>query len=208
MRRRWTSWRGSLRPHQYNEDMPALPLELYTGAQLRALDRHAIEVAHIPALTLMNRAGAAALRTLRAAWPTAQRIAVACGGGNNGGDGYVLARLARSAGLDASVATTGDPARLRGEAKSAYEECRAAGVSIAPFGAQSLGAADVIVDAMFGIGLDRPLDAATSGIVADINATRVPVLALDLPSGLHADSGAMMGAAVHATRTITFIGLK
>lgn len=188
--------------------MPALPLELYTAAQLRALDRLAIEVAHIPALTLMNRAGAAALRTLRVAWPTAQRIAVVCGGGNNGGDGYVLARLARSAGLDAGVATTGDPARLRGEARSAFEECLTAGVSIAPFGAQSLGGADVIVDAMFGIGLDRPLDAANCRIVAEINAARVPVLALDLPSGLNADSGAVMGAAVHATRTITFIGLK
>ncbi|HSC08682.1 MAG TPA: NAD(P)H-hydrate dehydratase [Steroidobacteraceae bacterium] len=188
--------------------MPALPLELYTAAQLRALDRLAIEVAHIPALTLMNRAGAAALRTLRVAWPTAQRIAVVCGGGNNGGDGYVLARLARSAGLDAGVATTGDPARLRGEARSAFEECRTAGVSIAPFGAQSLGGADLIVDAVFGIGLDRPLDAANCRIVGEINSARVPVLALDLPSGLNADSGAVMGAAVHATRTITFIGLK
>jgi NAD(P)H-hydrate epimerase len=188
--------------------MPALPLELYTAAQLRALDRHAIEKDHIPALTLMNRAGAAALRTLRVAWPTAHRIVVVCGSGNNGGDGYVLARLARGAGLEAAVATVSEPARLRGEAQSAFEECRAAGVSVEPFGAQSLTGTDVIVDAMFGIGLDRPLDATTRGIVGEINARRIPVLALDLPSGLHADTGTVMGAAVQATRTITFIGLK
>src|SRR5262245_34046564 len=96
---------GSSRSPQYNEDMPALPLELYTAAQVRALDRHAIETGRIPALTLMERAGAAALRALRVAWPTAQRIVVVCGGGNNGGDGYVLARLAHAAGLDATVAT-------------------------------------------------------------------------------------------------------
>jgi NAD(P)H-hydrate epimerase len=188
--------------------MPALPLELYTAAQLRALDRHAIETGHIPALTLMNRAGAAALRALRVAWPTAHRIVVVCGGGNNGGDGYVLARLARAAGLDATVATASDPARLRGEAQSAFDACREAGVGIAPFGSSSLAGAQVIVDAMFGIGLDRPLDAAHGALVGAINASRIPVLALDLPSGLHADSGAVMGAAVQATRTITFIGLK
>jgi NAD(P)H-hydrate epimerase len=133
---------------------------------------------------------------------------VVCGGGNNGGDGYVVARLARAAGLDARVATVSDPARLRGEAQSAFEECRAAGVNIAPFDAQRLDGAEVLVDAMFGIGLDRPLDAAHCAIVEVINASHVPVLALDLPSGLHADTGAVMGAAVQATRTITFIGLK
>lgn len=188
--------------------MPALPLELYTAAQLRALDRHAIETGHIPASTLMNRAGAAALRALRAAWPTARRIAVICGGGNNGGDGYVLARLARAAGLDVAVASSSEPARLRGEAQSACAECRAAGVSITPFDSRSLAAAEVVVDAMFGIGLDRPLDEASCAIVAAVNASALPVLAVDLPSGLHADTGAVMGAAVQATRTITFIGLK
>ena len=188
--------------------MAALPLELYTAAHLRILDRHAIEAAGISALTLMNRAGAAALRALRTAWPTARRIVVVCGAGNNGGDGFVLARLAHGDGLEAAVATVGDPARLRGEAKSAFEECRAAGVNIAAFGACSLAGAEVIADAMFGIGLDRPLDLATCAVVAEINASQIPVLALDLPSGLHADTGAVMGAAVQASRTVTFIALK
>jgi NAD(P)H-hydrate epimerase len=188
--------------------MPPLPLELYTAAQLRALERYAIEAGHIPASTLMNRAGAAALRALRAAWPTARRVVVICGGGNNGGDGYVVARLARVAGLEATVASSSDPARLRGEARSAYEECRAAGVRIAPFDAGGLAEADVMVDAIFGIGLDRPLDEASAAMVTAINSSALPVLALDVPSGLHADTGAIMGAAVQATRTITFIGLK
>jgi NAD(P)H-hydrate epimerase len=188
--------------------MRALPLELYTAAHLRILDRHAIEAQGIPALTLMNRAGAAAMRVLRSRWPSARRIVVVCGGGNNGGDGYVLARLARAAGLEATVAAVSEPARLRGEALSAFEECRAAGVGIGTFDSQSLAAADVIVDALFGIGLDRPLDAGRSAVVGEINASDIPVLAIDVPSGLHADTGAVMGAAVRATCTATFIGLK
>lgn len=188
--------------------MPGLPLELYTAAQLRALDRHAIEIGGIPSLTLMNRAGAAALRVLRSAWPAARRIVVICGGGNNGGDGYVLARLARAEGLHVTAAAVGEPARLRGEARSAYEECHAAGVPIAQFHPETLRGAEVIVDALFGIGLDRPLDAASCALIGEINASHVAVLAVDVPSGLHADTGMVMGAAVQATRTVSFIGLK
>jgi NAD(P)H-hydrate epimerase len=188
--------------------MSDLPLELYTAAQVRALDRNAIEAAGIPSFTLMTRAGVAALGVLRKAWPTARRILVACGSGNNGGDGYVLARLAKGESLDVSVATLTGPERLKGDARRAFDECRAAGVPIGSPDPGVLKGADVIVDALFGTGLDRPLDAVTCALVGHINSSGQPVLAIDVPSGLHADTGAVMGAAVRATRTVSFIGLK
>lgn len=188
--------------------MSDLPLELYTAAQVRALDRHAIEVHRIPSFALMTRAGTAALHGLRQAWPAARRVLVVCGAGNNGGDGYVLARLARADALDVSVAALVAPERLKGDARRAFDECQAAGVPIGGFDSAALENADVIVDALFGTGLDRPLDAAARAIVESINSSARPVLAIDVPSGLNADTGAAMGAVVHATRTISFIGLK
>lgn len=188
--------------------MSDLPLELYTAAQVRALDHHAIEAAGIPSFTLMTRAGAAALDVLRKSWPTARRILVACGTGNNGGDGYVLARLAKRDALDVSVAAHAAPERLKGDARRACDECRAAGVPIGSLDVEALRGADVIVDALFGTGLDRPLDAGACALVEHINSSGRPVLAIDVPSGLHADTGAVMGAAVRASRTVSFIGLK
>ncbi len=188
--------------------MPALPLNLYTAAQVRALDRYAIEKLGVPGYTLMCRAGAAALTVLMQRWPLARHIRVLCGSGSNGGDGYVLARLAKAAELDVEVYALADPRKLKGDARLAYDECQVAGVSIQPYEQQNLASADVLVDAVFGTGLDRPLDAGTIGQIGRINASGRPVLALDLPSGLHADTGAVMGAAVRATETISFIGLK
>jgi len=188
--------------------MADLPHELYTAAQVRALDGHAIEVGRIPSFTLMSRAGAAALDALRAAWPSARHILVVCGAGNNGGDGYILARLAQAAAFDVAVAALAPAERMKGDARRAFDECRAAGVPIDSFSAAMLASAEVIVDAMFGTGLDRPLDTETRAIVGDLNSGATPVLAIDVPSGLHADTGAMMGAVVHAARTISFIGLK
>ena len=95
----------------------ALPIALYSTAQVRALDAHAIEVLGIPGYTLMKRAGEAALRYLRTRWPTAHRIVIVCGGGNNGGDGYVLARFAQAAGLTVTVLAAIAPEQLRGDAR-------------------------------------------------------------------------------------------
>ena len=105
----------------------ALPIALYSSAQVRALDAHAIEALGIPAYTLMKRAGEAALRHLRSRWPMALRITVVCGGGNNGGDGYVLARFAQAAGLAVQVLTVSDPAELKGAARQAYQDFEASG---------------------------------------------------------------------------------
>ena len=106
----------------------SLPLALYRAESVRALDREAIEGAEIGGLTLMNRAGAAAFEVLRIRWPAASRILVLCGPGNNGGDGYVLAREARRAGLTAAIEQVGDTA-LKGDARAAAETALAAGLT-------------------------------------------------------------------------------
>ena len=118
----------------------ALPIALYSTAQVRALDAHAINELGIPGYTLMKRAGEAALRYLRTRWPMAHRIVIVCGGGNNGGDGYVLARFAQAAGLTVTVLSAAAPERLHGDARQAYEDFVANGASVRPFAAELLGA--------------------------------------------------------------------
>src|SRR5450755_1726480 len=106
---------------------------LYSVAQVRALDSYAIAELGVPGYTLMRRAGEAALRALRTRWPTASRIAIVCGGGNNGGDGYVVARYARAVGLEVSLLAVIDPAQLRGDALRAADEYRSSGGQVHPF---------------------------------------------------------------------------
>jgi hydroxyethylthiazole kinase-like uncharacterized protein yjeF len=183
------------------------PSLLYSTAQVRALDAYAIE--HGTAgYTLMKRAGEAALRALRTRWPTAMRIAVAAGGGNNGGDGYVLARFAQAAGLAATVLAVAAPERLSGDARSAYQDFCASGGQVQPFSPDLLTEADVVVDALLGTGLTNAVRAPFTEAIAALNACGRPVFALDLPSGLNADSGLTMGCAVLADCTISFVALK
>lgn len=188
--------------------MVHLPLAIHTAAQVRALDRHAIDDLHIPGYTLMTLAGEAAITTLRSCWPAAQRIVVICGPGNNGGDGYVLARLARQSRLDVQVIALADPARLRGDAQRAWQDFVAGGGVALDWSPDCLDRAEVVVDAIFGTGLSRSLDAAMIERIHAINDCRAHVLAIDIPSGLDADTGQIHGAAVHAERTLAFIGLK
>lgn len=181
--------------------------DLYTVEQVRALDRRAIDVLGIPGFELMRRAAAAAFACLRRHWPDATRVGVYCGPGNNGGDGYLLASLAREAGL--SVVVFALPGELHGDgalARSTFE--RAGGQVHAWDEAGFLVDVDVHVDALYGTGLTRTLSPAVARLVALIRASRVPVLALDVPSGLDADSGACSGEAVRADVTVTFIAAK
>jgi hydroxyethylthiazole kinase-like uncharacterized protein yjeF len=185
-----------------------LPIALYSSAQVRALDAHAIEVLGIPGYTLMKRAGEAALRQLRSRWPMAHRIAIACGGGNNGGDGYVLARFAQAAGLAVRVLNVSDPQALRGDARQAYEDFRASGGRVQPFAAPLLVEGEVVVDALLGTGRRGAVRAEYAEAIRAINSSGLPVFALDVPSGLDADAGVPLGEAVRADSTITFVGLK
>lgn len=185
-----------------------LPEALYTAQQVREMDRRAIEGLGIPGFTLMSRAGTAVFRALRARWREARRITVLCGGGNNGGDGYVAAALAHRAGLKVSLIRLGDPTRLRGDALTAADRAREAGVDITDYGGETRFDADVLVDALLGTGLDRAVEGIWAQAIAAVNGSGCPVLAVDIPSGLQADSGAAPGAVVNADMTVTFIGLK
>ncbi len=188
--------------------MEELPEALYSAAQTREFDRRAVRHLAMSGDPLMERAGAAAFDLLRRHWPRARRLAVICGPGNNGGDGYVVARRAHEAGLTPNVMQCADGTRPGADAGSARDRLVAAGIAIQPFQASLLAQCDVIVDALFGTGLDREIHGEWRAAIEAINACAVPVLALDIPSGLHADSGRILGVAVHATATIGFIGLK
>ena len=177
---------------------------LYTAAQVAELDRIAIEDHNIPGLCLMERAGSAAFEILKSHWLQARRITVVCGIGNNAGDGYVLARLAHLAGYDVSVLQLGDVNKLKADALLAYQYMVNIGLRVQ----DSLVNSDVIVDAIFGTGLDREVSGKWREIIENINHCSYPVLSIDIPSGLDADTGNVLGVAVHADVCVTFIGFK
>ncbi len=185
-----------------------LPEALYSATQVRELDRIAITDHGIPGHVLMQRAGTAAFLLLRMHFPRVRRIVVVCGRGNNGGDGFVLARLAHEAGMLAHVMSVGETSSAKGDAAAARQGCETAGVTIRNFDASLLAENDLVVDALLGTGLEREVEGAWRAAIEAINHSSIPVLALDIPSGLHADTGHVMGAAVRARATISFIGLK
>lgn len=189
---------------------------LYTAAQVRELDRRAIAGlqgdhggdVEAAGYALMKRAGAAAFRLLRLRWPAARSLAIFCGGGNNGGDGLVLAALARAAGYEVHVALARDPEQLQGAAARAWADWAQVDGAYMALDALPPGTAYLVIDALLGTGLDRPVHGPIAESIGRINATAVPVLALDIPSGLQADTGAVLGDAVAADATVTFIGAK
>jgi len=180
---------------------------LYGADGTRALDRAAIQTHGIAGFALMQRAAAAAWAEFGRRWPRAARIAVVCGTGNNGGDGFVIAALARRAGLAVDLYLVGARERIGGDAALALALAAEAGLAPAPL-PESLGDAEVIVDALFGTGLDREARGAHAAAIARINAAGRPVLAVDIPSGLDATTGARLGVAVVAQVTVSFIGLN
>lgn len=182
-------------------------LPLYRPVQVKAMDAHAIAVLGVPSYELMCRAGAAAWRLLLQRWPQARVIGVACGPGNNGGDGYVLARLARAAGVRVLVVAPPGASPRTETARQALADFRADGGSVIAFDGL-LPEAEVWVDAIYGIGLTRPPAEAAQAMIERINASHVPVLSLDVPSGLDADTGHAQGAAVRAAVTLSFIAAK
>ena len=183
------------------------PQDLYDASSTRALDRVAIEDSGLTGLTLMQRAGRAAFDALRTRWPTAGRISIVCGVGNNGGDGFVIADLARSAGLDVEVILVGDRNRLAGDAAACFAKLEGSSIAVHTW-AQDLNAPDIIVDALLGTGLDRDVSGDHAAAIERMNAYAAPILSVDLPSGINASTGRCMGTAVTAALTVTFIGLK
>ncbi|MGE7413827.1 NAD(P)H-hydrate dehydratase [Methylobacterium tarhaniae] len=177
--------------------------ELITTGEMRQADAAAIR-AGTPGLALMRRAGAAVAERARALAGEG-RILVLCGPGNNGGDGFVAAVLLAGAGLPVEVALLGPRDALTGDAAAAASEWT--GPVLDAGGADPAGAA-LVIDALFGAGLSRPLEGEAAALVSRVNAANVPVLAVDVPSGLDGDTGAPRGATVTATETVTFVRRK
>lgn len=188
--------------------MNHLPVNLYTAAQVRELDRVASAEFNLPGLTLMERAGAACFAQLRAHWPAAREIGVLCGVGNNGGDGLVIARLAHEAGLVVDVRLIGERSKIAGDALHVLRRLEACGVRVLSIAPGRAVRGDVWVDALFGTGLKDEVSGVPRAAIEALNSSGVPVLSVDIPSGLNADTGCAMGVAVRATVTVTFIGLK
>ena len=188
--------------------MHQMPELIFPVAAVREVDRCAIEDEGIPGYTLMTRAGEAAVSAARRRFPDARRWQVVCGAGNNAGDGYVVARLAADAGIDIRVAAMVDPALLKGDALTAYQDFSAGGGKATAFDGQLDRAADLVIDALLGSGLEREVAGDFAAAVTAINAHPGAVVALDIPTGLHGDSGAILGVAVDADLTVTFVGLK
>ncbi|MBM7061225.1 NAD(P)H-hydrate dehydratase [Pseudomonas sp. UL073] len=183
-----------------------LPLPLYSAAQVRELDARLI-AAGTPGFELMQRAAHAAWRALRQRWPEAGALTVLVGHGNNAGDGYLIAALAQRAGWRVQVLTLAEPARLAGDAAQAHAAALAAGVAMQAW--RECAALDgVVVDALLGTGLSGPVREPYAQAIRLLNGSGRPVLAVDIPSGLCADTGRELGVAVRASLTVSFVGLK
>ena len=179
---------------------------LYSVVQVRVLERAAIESLGISGYELMRRAARCAFDYLRGRWPDARCVLVLCGNGNNGGDGYALAKLLREARLDVQVIALAPP-QPNSEAAQALADWRAVGGAVLPVDAE-WPQVDICVDTLFGVGLSRALEGVAQAWVERLNSSKLPVLALDVPSGVNADTGCVPGVGVHATATLTFVAHK
>ena len=188
--------------------MQNLPTDIYSVAAVRETDRTTIEDHGVPGYVLMCRAGDAAVEAALGRFPDARRWQIICGAGNNAGDGYVVARLAASHGIAVSVLSLVDPATLQGDAATAYGDFAAEGGIVLPWSGELDAEATLLVDGMLGSGLEREVGGEFARAVAALNAHAAPILALDIPTGIHGDTGAVLGSAVRADLTVTFVGLK
>ncbi|WP_028770129.1 bifunctional ADP-dependent NAD(P)H-hydrate dehydratase/NAD(P)H-hydrate epimerase [Silanimonas lenta] len=177
-------------------------LPLLRTAALRAIERAAI-AGGLPPGELMRRAGAAAARRLLERWPEVRQVGVLCGPGNNGGDGYELACVLHEAGRAVSVLAFGAPRSA--EARAAAARWAAQGGAVAPADPQALPEVGLWVDGLLGLGLARAPEAGLAALLAAVRATGRPVLALDLPTGIEADTGAAPGAFLPATLSVAFL---
>ncbi|MGF1684408.1 NAD(P)H-hydrate dehydratase [Photobacterium minamisatsumaniensis] len=189
-------------------DRAELPTQLYLAEQVRQGERQAARLMNLDLYCLMERAGLAVFDYMTEAFPSSTDILVCCGGGNNGGDGYVVARLALLAGYSVRVWHVGDPTQLTGDAAKAKQAWLAAGGHILkpePCLPESVG---VVIDAILGIGLTGLVRPNALELIKAINMSCLPVIAVDTPSGVCADTGQVLGGAIKAQATITFIGCK
>src|SRR5207245_4842876 len=193
-------------------------MRVLNAAQMREADRRTIQEIGIPSLVLMENAGRQAVAAMEATFNdlTERRVAVLCGRGNNVGDGFVVARTLVQRGVDVAVFLLGGVADVRGDARVNLEILGRLGVTvveIADSQAWELHFSEVsdctlIVDAIFGTGLNAPVSGFIESIVADVNASGITVVAIDLPSGLSADSPKPIGPSIEAGLTVTLAAPK
>lgn len=188
--------------------MPALTSQLFSVAQIREIERIAIEEFAIPEFELMARAGQAVFDHIVKRCEDSKKIAIFCGSGNNAGDGFVVARLAIMADYDVKVFCLSDPGFLKGAAMQAYSSYAEAGGTFEFFEENQKCQADIVIDAMLGIGLSRIVSDLFAQAIAMVNNTDAYKIAIDIPSGLCGNTGNVKGCAVKADATITFVGLK
>ncbi len=188
--------------------MPELIDKLYTAQQVREQDYSAIHEFNIAGYELMKRAGRAILEDTRARYPDAGHWLVMCGPGNNGGDGYVLASMAAAEGIKISLCSLVDTARLQGDAALALADWQAAGGKVLSWPLPGDVTFDLAVDALLGTGIDREVSGAYRHAIDFLNLLDCPKVAVDIPSGLNADTGCVMGCAVRADASVTFVGRK
>src|SRR5438445_5149289 len=180
-------------------------IELLTNPEMAEADRLAI-AAGTPGIRLMENAGRAVADAVVQVSPRgAPAICIVAGPGNNGGDGFVCARILAGRGYPVRALLLGDRDRLKGDAAEAARRWQGPVEVATPAAIQGMG---IVVDALFGAGLDRPVEGPARAMIEAINAAGVPVVAVDLPSGINGDSGAVMGAAVNAIQTVTFFRKK
>jgi NAD(P)H-hydrate epimerase len=183
-----------------------------TRAAVRELDRRAIDEFGIPGVVLMENAGRGAAEILAGLNPLRERVAIVCGPGNNGGDGFVMARHLDRLGVPVNVWLFAEPKDWSPDAATNFRVVECMGLPLThstangPTGA--LTGFGWIVDALFGTGLHGPLRAPWDEIIQAINSSGVKVLAVDIPSGLDCDTGEPLGTAVKANHTVTFVGMK
>jgi NAD(P)H-hydrate epimerase len=189
------------------------PIRPLSRDEVRSIDATAAGELALPTLVLMENAGRGAAERLRARLQAGDRVTIACGPGNNGGDGAVVARHLDAWDIPVRVVWFTDPDHLRGDAATQHEILRRSGIDQSsvtdPADLNSLwqGAAWV-VDALLGTGLTRPVEGLLAQVIASLNGSGLPILSLDLPSGLDTDTGLPLGIAVRATFTTTFVAPK
>lgn len=166
--------------------------------EMQEMDRKAIEEAGIPSIVLMENAGRSVAEAAGAV--DGKKVAIFCGTGNNGGDGFVAARYLAKKDAEVKVYVVGKKARIKGDAKVNLERI---GLEAKEIDSPVEFNADLIIDAIFGIGLKGEVKEPARAIIKDLNAKSVPIIAVDVPSGLNADSGEVLGEAIKATKTVT-----
>jgi NAD(P)H-hydrate epimerase len=179
-------------------------LELLSPGEMGRADHLAVEHG-VASLALMEAAGQAVAEAARRFVRPGQRVAVLCGPGNNGGDGFVAARVLKRASYDVRLFLAGAKADLKGDAAEMARRFDGAVRPLDPFQLESL---DLIIDGLFGAGLSRPIDGVAAEVIAAVNASGMPVLAIDVPSGLDGATGEARGPVIRASETVTFFRRK